>query len=720
MARKKKNSTEDVNIVEIEPEVREYSSLMEQSMIDYAISTIVDRALPEIRDGLKPVQRRVLFDMLDLGITYDKPYRKSARIVGDTMGRFHAHGDSSIYGTLVNMAQDWKNNVCLVDGHGNYGSIDGDGAAAQRYTEARLSKIGQLMLEDINARIVPYRDNFDATEKEPVYLPAKFPQLFVNGCEGIAVGMKTYIPPHNLGELLDATILLIQKPKSTTSELMKFVKGPDYPTGGIIINKNELLNLYNTGTGKVTIRGKVTTESLSGGRTNLVITEIPYTLSGNKTNLISSIVDLMKDNKLNEVSEVRDESTEDIRIVLEVKKGQDIDKLLNKLYKKTKLQDNDNCNFLVVDGVVPKVVGLKDYLETFINFQEEITTNKYQLLLEKAIDRLEIVEGLLKANDMIDPIIETIRFAKNIATAKKCLVNGDTTDIQFRTKKMQQLASKFDFSENQAQVIVDMRLGRLNNLEISSYEKEKNELIKKISNYEKILKSKTLLHKEIIKYLNSIKDEFSTKRKTSITNLNANIVIEEDAPIEEDIQILIDRFGYLKIVDMNSVSRSSDDTLSTFKHIITSKNTDKLAVFTNQGNVYQIKLIDLPRLKMKDKGQPIDVLCGFKNQEEILLILPMNEVTNGKIIFIFNDGYVKKVQGSEYITRQKQTVATKLYNNELVDIVYLNKENKLSIITTKKTRELDLSDKEDHKKSVKGNKWIKLGINETIKLVEAK
>lgn len=625
--------------------------------------------------------------------------------------------DSSIYGAIVNMAQDWKNNVCLVDGHGNYGSIDGDGAAAQRYTEARLSKIGQLMLEDINKRIVPYQDNFDATDKEPVYLPAKFPQLFVNGCEGIAVGMKSYIPPHNLGELLDATILLIQKPKSTTSDLMNFVKGPDYPTSGIIINKNELLNLYNTGTGKVTIRGKVITESLTGGRTNLVITEIPYTLSGNKTSLITSIVDLMKDNKLNEVSEVRDESTEDIRIVLEIKKGQDVDKVLNKLYKKTKLQDNDNCNFLVVDRVVPKVVSLKEYLETFISFQEEITINKYQLLLEKTIDRLEIVEGLLKANDMIDPIIETIRFAKNITISKKCLVTGDTTNIQFRTKKMQQLASKFNFSENQAQVIVDMRLSRLNNLEISSYEKEKNELIKKINSYEKILKSKTLLHKEIIKYLNAIKDEFSTKRKTSITNIDSNIIIEEDRPIEEDIQILIDRFGYLKIVDINSVSRSSDDTLSTFKHIITAKNTDKLAIFTNIGNIYQIKLIDLPRLKMKDKGQPIDILCGFKDKEDILLIMPMNEIIKNKVIFVFNDGYVKNVNGSEYITRQKQTVATKLYNNEIYSILLNTTEQNLIVTTDKKSYNIDLINQEMHKKSVKGNKWIKMKNNETIKKV---
>lgn len=634
-----------------------------------------------------------------------------------------AHGDSSIYGTLVNMAQDWKNNICLVDGHGNFGSIDGDGAAAMRYTEARLSPMGELMLEDINEQIVPYRDNFDATEKEPIVLPTKIPQLLINGCDGLAVGMKTYIPTHNLGELLDATILLIQKPKSTTSDLMKFVKGPDYPTGGIIINKNELLNLYETGMGKVVIRGKVTTEELSGGRINLVITEIPYTLSGNKIALISSIISLMKDNKLNEVADIRDESANDsdIRIVLEIKKGQDIDKVLNKLYKKTKLQDNESCNFLViVDGVTPKTVNLKEYLQTFIEFQEEITINKYKQLLEKTKARLEIVEGLLIANDMIDPIIETIRYAKNVSIAKKCLMIGDTTDINYKNKKNENLSKKFSFTERQAQVILDMKLSKLNNLEIAKFEEEKNKLLKQIVSYEKILKSKTLLDKEIIKYLTDIKDNNSTKRKTKITNMNTEIIVEDDKPIEEDIQILIDRFGYLKVVDTNSVNRSSEDTLSTFKHNITAKNTDKLAIFTNLGNIYQLKLIDLPRLKMKDKGQPIDVLCGFKEKEDILLIVPMNEVIKNKVIFVFNDGYVKNVDGSEYITRQKQTVATKLYNNEIFNILLNTTEESLVVTTDKKSYTIDLTNQEVHKKSVKGNKWIKMKSTETIKKIGLK
>ena len=715
MARKKKEIIEEENLNQ-ELETQEFSSFMQKNYVDYALSVILQRACPDIRDGLKPVQRRVLFDMYDLGLIYDKPHRKSARVVGDTMARFHTHGDSSIYGTLVNMTQDWKNNICLVDGHGNFGSIDGDGAAAMRYTEARLSQMGQFMLEDINKRIVPYKDNFDATEKEPCVLPSKFPQLFVNGCDGLAVGMRTYIPTHNLGELIDATILLIQKPKSTIDDLMKFVKGPDYPTGGTIINKKDLKSLYETGNGKVVIRGKTKIESLSGGRNNLVITEIPYTSSGNKMALVTSIINLMKENKLNEVADVRDESSDDIRIVLEIKKGQNINNVLNKLYKKTKLQDSENCNFLViVDEVIPKVVNLKEYLQNFIKFQEEITTNKYELLLEKAISRLEIVEGLLIANDMVDPIIETIRYAKNISTAKKCLMTGDITDISYKLKKNETLAKKFSFTEAQASVILDMRLAKLNNLEISAFEKEKNELLKKISNYEKILKSKTLLDKEIIKYLTEIKDKFATKRKTNIITSEANIVLEEETPIEEDVKVLIDRFGYLKVVDTVSVNRSSEETLNTFKHNILIKSTDKLAILTNLGNIYQLKINDLPRLKMKDKGQPIDVLCGFKENEEILLIKPMNEIINSKVLFVFDDGYIKNVEGKEYITRQKQTVATKLYNNNIYSIFNYANEKTLKVVSSKKTYEIDLQNQELHKKSVKGSKLIKLKTNETIK-----
>ena len=723
MARKKKNENIEQNLPEAKIEEQEYSNFMEKSYIDYAISVIIDRALPEVRDGLKPVQRRVLYDMYDLGILSDKPFKKCARIVGDTMGRFHPHGDSSIYGALVTMTIPWKNNISLIDGHGNFGSIDGDGAAAFRYTEARLSSTGQMLLDGINERIVPFKDNYDANEKEPIVLPTKIPQLFLNGCDGLAVAMKSYIPPHNLGELIDATILLIQKPKSTTKDLMQFVKGPDYPTGGIIINQKDLLNLYETGEGKIVIRGKVEIENIAGGKTNLVITEIPYTLSGNKTKLLSDIIDLMKNGKLNELSDARDESDENVRIVLEVKKGQDINKVLNKLYKKTKLQDNENCNFLVVDEVTPKVIGLKEYLEYFISFQEEITTNKYQLNLEKAQNRLEIVEGLLLANDLVDPIIETIRYAKNISIAKNCLITGDVTNINYKTKKNETLAKKFSFTEKQAAEILSMRLSKLNNLEISDFEKEKQSLIKEISKYEKILQNKKLLHKEIIKYLTDIKNNLSIDRKTIIKNDEVNVIVEEDAIVEEDVQVLIDRFGYMKVVDTISIARSSEDTLNTFKYNLSTKNTDKLAVFTNAGNLYQIKLIDLPRLKIKDKGQPIDVLCGFKDKdkdEEIILIDSMNNIINSNLIFVFNDGYMKKVPGSEFVSIKKLTVATKLYDNILVSLLKQTNEKTLVLTTSKKERIVDLTNIDNYKKTTKGNKWAKLTKDELISSAKLK
>lgn len=614
------------------------------------------------------------------------------------------------------MTIPWKNNIPLVDGHGNFGSIDGDGAAAFRYTEARLAPTGQMLLDGINERIVPFKDNYDANEREPVVLPTKIPQLFLNGCDGLAVAMKSYIPPHNLGELIDATVLLIQKPKSTTKDLMQFVKGPDYPTGGIIINKKDLLNLYETGEGKIVIRGKVETETISGGKTNLIITEIPYTLSGNKTKLLSDIIDLMKSGKLNELSDARDESDENVRIVLEVKKGQDINKLLNKLYKKTKLQDNESCNFLVVDEVTPKVIGLKEYLNYFISFQQEITTNKYKLDLEKAQARLEIVEGLLLANDLVDPIIETIRYAKNISIAKKCLMTGDTTNVNYKTKKNENLSKKFSFTERQAIEILSMRLSKLNNLEISDFEKEKQKLMKDIARYEKILGNKSLLNKEIIKYLTEIRNNLAIERKTIIKNDEVNVVVEEDTPIEEDIQILIDRFGYLKIVDTVSITRSSEDTLNTFKYNMTAKNTDKLAIFTNLGNLYQIKLLDLPRLKIKDKGQPIDILCGFKDKnEEIMFITPMNNIVNSHLIFVFNDGYMKKVPGSEFISIKKLTTATKIYDNVLTNILHYNGEKTLILETNKKERNISNIDAiEDYKKTTKGNKWGKLTKDEFI------
>ena len=443
----------EIETTETYPQV-EFSDMMQRDYIDYAINVIVDRALPDVRDGLKPVQRRVLWDLYDLRVLPDKPYKKCARIVGDTLGRWHPHGESSVYGALVHMAQDWKLTNVLIDGHGNFGSLDGDPEAAMRYTECRLSPLGLSMIESISPDVVEFKDNYTSEEREPTILPCLFPNLFLNGTEGIAVGMRSEIPTHNLGELIDAILAYMKKPKITTEELLEIIPGPDYPTGATIINKNELLELYKTGVGKIIIRAKIETEKGENGRTNLVVTEIPYTLSGQKEKLKDNLISLMKDKKLEEVADLRDESdAEGVRIVLEVKKGVDIPNLINKLYKKSRLQDTEACNFLVVNGQSPKQVGLKAYFEEFITFQEDIYTKKYKALLEKALHRQEMNNGLLLAFDMVDVIIETIRNAKNVATAKECLMTGNTKDIAFKTKKSASVANTFKFTEVQAQYI---------------------------------------------------------------------------------------------------------------------------------------------------------------------------------------------------------------------------------------------------------------------------
>ena len=404
----------------------EYSDVMKKSYIDYAMSVIIARALPDVRDGLKPVQRRTLYDMHELGIRFDKPYRKCARIVGDTMGKYHPHGDSSIYESLVVMAQDFKKGMILVDGHGNFGSIEGDGAAAMRYTEARLAKLTQeVFLQDLDKNVVDFMPNFDETEKEPQVLPVRIPNLLVNGAEGIAVGMATSIPTHNLGEVINAVRAYMLNNEITTKELMQFVKGPDFPTGGIVVNKDELLDIYETGMGKIKVRGKVEVEDMKGGKKRLVITEIPYTMIGagigKFLNDVAALVDAKKTGDIVDIS--NQSSKEGIRIVLELKKDADVENLKNMLYKKTRLEDTFGVNMLAVADGKPETLGLKAIIEHHVDFQFELATRKYKTLLAKELDKKEIQEGLIKACDVIDLIIEILRGSKNVKDAKECLIN---------------------------------------------------------------------------------------------------------------------------------------------------------------------------------------------------------------------------------------------------------------------------------------------------------
>ena len=453
----------------------EYSEVMQKSYIDYAMSVIIARALPDVRDGLKPVQRRTLYDMHELGIRYDKPYRKCARIVGDTMGKYHPHGDSSIYDALVVMAQEFKKGMPLVDGHGNFGSIEGDGAAAMRYTEARLQKVTQeVFLSDLDKDVVDFMPNFDETEKEPTVLPVRVPNLLINGTEGIAVGMATNVPPHNFGEVMEAAKAYMKNPKITTEELLEIMPGPDFPTGGIVINKDELKEIYETGMGKIKIRGKVEVESLKGGKERLVITEIPYTMIGNNiAKFLNDIVNLIETKKTTDIVDISNQSSkEGIRIVLELKKGADVNNLKNLLYKKTKLEDTFGVNMLAVADGRPETMGIIPIIRHHVNFQYEIATRKYKTLLAKELDKKEIQEGLIEACNVIDLIIEILRGCTNRKDAEKCLTTGDTSNIKFKSKASEKMAKQLRFTERQAHAILEMRLYKLIGLEIEALMKE--------------------------------------------------------------------------------------------------------------------------------------------------------------------------------------------------------------------------------------------------------
>ena len=494
----------------------EYSETMQKSFIDYAMSVIIARALPDVRDGLKPVQRRTLYDMHELGIRYDRPYRKSARIVGDTMGKYHPHGDSSIYEALVVLTQDFKKGIPLIDGHGNFGNIEGDGAAAMRYTEARLQKISQeALLADLDKDVVDFVPNFDETEKEPSVLPCRFPNLLVNGSEGIAVGMATSIPPHNLGEVIEATKAYMKNENITTKELMRYVKGPDFPTGGIVCNKDDLLSIYETGVGKIKLRGKVEVEKTKGGKLNLIISEIPYTMIGaNIGKFLQDVAQLYEQKKAPEIVDISNQSSkEGIRIVIELKKDTDVENFKNLLYKKTRLEDTFGVNMIAIAGGRPETLGLKNIIAQNVAFQYEITTRKYTTLLNKELEKREIQEGLIRACNIIDLIIEILRGSKDRAMVKNCLTDGVTTGIKFRSKESAIMAEQLNFTEKQANAILDMRLYKLIGLEIEALIKENEQTNANIYRYEDILDRRDAMAQVIIQELDVIKKEYSKKRQ---------------------------------------------------------------------------------------------------------------------------------------------------------------------------------------------------------------
>ncbi|MCC8065904.1 MAG: DNA topoisomerase 4 subunit A [Clostridiales bacterium] len=656
----------------------EYSEIMQKSYIDYAMSVIISRALPDVRDGLKPVQRRTLYDMYELGIRYDRPYRKCARIVGDTMGKYHPHGDSSIYDALVVMAQEFKKGQALVDGHGNFGSIEGDGAAAMRYTEARLQKITQVaFLADLDKDVVDFVPNFDETEREPQVLPVRIPNLLVNGADGIAVGMVTSIPPHNLAEVIDAVKALIKNNKLTDADLMKYVKGPDFPTGGIVVNKDELLQIYETGQGKIRLRGRVEVEKVKGGRERLVITEIPYTMMGaNIGKFLNDVAALVETKKTNDIIDISNQSAKGgIRIVLELRRGADVERLKNLLYKKTRLQDTFGVNMLAVADGRPETLSLRKILEYNIDFQFEVTTRKYQNLLDKEEKKSEIQEGLIRACDIIDLIIEVLRGSRSRDQVKACLVNGVTEGIRFKTEKSRKQAAKLNFTEPQANAILDMRLYKLIGLELEVLMEEHEQTLKNIASYKDILNNYASMAAVIIKELDALKKEFGRPRRTTIEN--AEEIVLEEVKIEEiPVVFLMDRFGYVRSIDETVYERNKEAADAESKYVIHCLNTDRICIFTDTGKAHLLKMQDVPFGKFRDKGTPVDNLCNYNSSEENFIgVMAMNDIRETVVTFVTKQAMIKQVQGSEFDVSKRTTAATKLQEGDEVLAVYAASEH---------------------------------------------
>lgn len=618
------------------------TGLMKNSFLDYAMSVIVARALPDVRDGLKPVQRRILYGMNELGVTPDKPYKKSARIVGDVMGKFHPHGDSSIYEGLVRMAQDFSYRYMLVDGHGNFGSVDGDGAAAMRYTEARMSKIAVEMLRDINKNTVDFQDNYDGSEKEPTVLPARFPNLLVNGASGIAVGMATNIPTHNLGEVIDAIHLLMQNPDATTEELMKVLPGPDFPTGGVVMGKSGIRKAYETGRGTIIVRAKVDIEEAKNGRQRIVVHEIPYMV--NKARLIERIAELAREKEIEGITDINDETDrEGMRIVIDVRRDASAEVILNNLYKMTLMQTTFNFNMLAIVNGAPKVLSLKQILQHYLEHQINVVRRRTEFDLKKAQSRDHIVQGLLIALDHIDEIIKIIREAQTSEIAKEQLIDRYTLD------------------DRQAQAILDMRLVRLTGLEREKIENEHQKLTEAIADYQDILAHEERINQIIYDELLEIQRKFGDPRRTELQVGDITDIEDEDLIEEEDIVVTLTHNGYIKrlpVDEFKSQNRGGrgvkgmgvhkDDFI---EHLISSSTHDILLFFTNSGKVFSMKGYEVPEYGRSAQGIPIINLLGIDNHEKITAVINVSNAaddTDKFLFFVTKQGTVKKMPVDDF------------------------------------------------------------------------
>ena len=652
---------------------------MEKSYIDYAMSVIVSRALPDVRDGLKPVQRRILYSMIELNNGPDKPHRKCARIVGDTMGKYHPHGDSSIYGALVNLAQEWSTRYPLVDGHGNFGSVDGDGAAAMRYTEARLSKISMEMTADIYKDTVDFVPNFDETEKEPSILPSRFPNLMVNGAQGIAVGMATNIPPHNLRETIDGVVKIIdnqvEEDRDTSiDELMEIVKGPDFPTGASILGRKEIEKAYRTGRGKIKVRAVTNIEPMSNGKQRIVVTELPYMV--NKARLIEKIADLVKDKRIDGITELRDESDRSgMRICIETRKDVNANVLLNQLFKHTQLQDTFGVIMLALVDNQPKILNLKEMLSHYLDHQKDVVTRRTQYELNKAKERAHILEGLLKALDVIDEVIRIIRSSKSVAEAKTGLIES------------------FAFSEAQAQAIVDMRLRALTGLEREKLQAEYDELEKKIAEYEAILADEKVLLGVIRKEIVLIRDKFGDERRTSI-EMDAEDLSDEALIPKKDTIITVSRLGYIKRMSLDNFQSQNrggkgikgmnvlDEDI--INDMFMTNTHNYIMFFTNRGRVYRLKGYEIPEAGRTARGVNIINLLQLQPEEKITAIIPVEEGEDRPYLMMATKkGIIKKTNFSEYQNIRKTGLAaiTLRDGDELIEVKQVGKDDDIFLIT---------------------------------------
>ncbi len=643
----------------------------------YSKYIIQERALPDIRDGLKPVQRRILYAMFQDNNTYDKPFKKAAKAVGNIMGNFHPHGDSSIYGALVHLSQDWKMREPLIEMHGNNGSMDGDGPAAMRYTESRLSKISNMLLQDIDKNTVNMVLNFDDTEYEPTVLPVRFPNLLVNGSTGISAGYATEIPPHNLTEVIDATIYLLKNPNATLADLMQFVKGPDFPTGAIVLGEKGLREAYETGRGRIQVRAKSSIQEIRGHREEIVITEIPFAV--NKALLVKKMDEIRLNREIDGIAEVRDETDRHgLSIVVELKKGADAQNILNYLFKNTELQVSYNFNMVAIDHMTPMQVGLKHILSSYLEHEKEVVTKRTKYDLNKAEERLEIIQGLIHAMDILDQVIKVIRASKNKTEAKKNLSN------------------EFEFSARQAEAIVSLQLYRLTNTDVDALVKEQTELSEKIARFKELLSNNKTLEKEIVKELSLVKKEFGNPRRTEISSANAKIQIDEKALVaDEQVRVLISRDGYLKRSSIRSWQSSDDEDngLPSGDDVVFEKTVSTLTnlyLFTSRGNVIYRPVNELVEAKWKETGQHLSQEIGLNEDENIIRVFDFDNLKqNVNFLLATNDGYIKQLQLSNLqptrTYRSRASTALKMKKPDSmvvrVDLVKSNSNDEIILFT---------------------------------------